>query len=122
MDFVIGLPKCKAYGQIYDAIFIVIDRLFKKRYYIPYSEEDERTSTEATADLFLQNVWFKHSLPISMTLNYGPQFILKIWNSLCKLLEITAKLSTPFYPETNGQNKNVNQEAEQYLKSYINHF
>lgn len=25
MDFVIGLPKCHVYGQVYDAIFIVIN-------------------------------------------------------------------------------------------------
>ena len=32
------------------------------------------------------------------------------------------KLSTAFYLETNGQSENANQEAEQYLRSYINHF
>ena len=48
-----GLPKCEAYGQIYDTILIVIDQLFKERHYMSCSEEDERTSAKATADLFL---------------------------------------------------------------------
>ena len=122
MDFVIGLPKCKAYGQIYDAILIVIDRLSKERYYIPCSEEDERTSTEATADLFLWDVWSKHGLPISMTSDREPQFVSKMWDSLCKLLEITARLSTAFHPEIDGQSKNANQEAEWHLRNYVNHF
>ena len=56
MNFVVGLPKCKAYGQIYDAILMVIDWLSKERHYIPCSEEDERTSVEATADLFFQGI------------------------------------------------------------------
>lgn len=44
MDFVTGLPKCHAYGQVYDAC----------------SDEDEGTSSEATAELFLRYVWSKH--------------------------------------------------------------
>ena len=57
-----------------------------------------------------------------MTSDYGPQFVSKMWDSLCKLLGITAKLSTAFYLETDGQSKNVNQETERHLKSYVNHF
>ena len=77
MDFVMRLPKCEAYRQIYDAILMVIDRLSKERHYIPYSEKDERTSAKATTDLFLRDVWSKHSLPISMTSDRGPQFVSK---------------------------------------------
>ena len=40
IDFVVELLKCKAYGQIYDAILMVIDQLFKKIHYIPCFEED----------------------------------------------------------------------------------
>ena len=122
MDFVVGLPKCKVYRQIYDAILMVIDWLSKERHYISCFEEDERTSAKATADLFLQDIWSKHGLPISMTSDYGPQFVLKMWDSLCKLFGIKAKLSTAFYPKTNGQSKNANQEVEQHLQSYVNHF
>ena len=122
MDFVVGLLKCKAYGQIYDAIFMVINWLSKERYYIPCSKEDNRTSAEATADLFLQDVWSKHGLPTSMMLDRGSQFVSKMWNSLCKLLGIKAKLSTAFHLETNGQSENANQEAKWHLRSYINYF
>ena len=52
----------------------------------------------------------------------GPQFVSKMWDSLCKLLEITAKLFTTFHPETNNQSKNANQKAEQQLQSYVNYF
>ena len=57
-----------------------------------------------------------------MMSSHGPQFVSKMWDSLCKLLGITAKLSTAFHPKTNGQSKNANQEAERYLRSHINHF
>ena len=122
MDFVMELPKCKAYGQIYDAILMVIDLLSKERHYIPCSEEDKRTSTEVIADLFFRDVWSKHGLLISMISDHEPQFILKMWDSLCKLLGIKTKLSTVFHPKTNGQSKNANQETEQHLRSYVNYF
>ena len=122
MDFVVGLPDCKAYGQVYDAILMVIDRLSKERHYIPCSEKDDGTSAEATALLFLRDIWSKHGLPFSMTSDRGPQFDSKMWDSLCKLLGIKAKLSTAFHPETDGQSENANQEAERYLRTYVNHF
>ena len=122
INFIVGLPKYKTYRQIYDAILIVIDQLSKERHYIPCSEKDECTSAKTTADLFLQDVWFKHGLPISMISDHGLQFVSKMWDLLCKLLGIKAKLSTAFYPKTNGQSKNANQEAEQHLRSYVNHF
>lgn len=41
MDFVVAWPKYHAYGQVYDAIPMFIDRLTRKRVYIPCSEENE---------------------------------------------------------------------------------
>ena len=122
MDFIVELPKCKTYGQIYDAILIVINRLSKERYYIPCLEEDKCTSVKATVDLFLQDVWSKHGLPTSMMSDHGSQFVSKMWDFLYKLLGIKAKLSTAFYLETNHQSENDNQEAEQHLRSYVNYF
>ena len=57
-----------------------------------------------------------------MTSDCGLQFVSKMWDSLCKLFGIKSKLSTAFYPKTNSQSKNANQEAEWYLRSYVNHF
>ena len=57
MDFVVELPTCKAYRQIYDAILMVIDWLSKERHYIPCSKEDERMFAKTTADLFLWDIW-----------------------------------------------------------------
>ena len=122
MNFVMGLPKCKVYRQIYDIIFMVINRLSKERHYILCSEENNRMSAKATTDLFLWDIWSKHGLPTSITSDWRSQFVSKMWNSLCKLLRIKAKLSTAFHPEINDQSKNVNQEAEQHLRSYVNHF
>ena len=118
IDFVVGLPR----SQGYDAILMVVDRLSKERHYIPCTEKDNGTNKKATAAMFLRYVWCYHGLPISLTSDRGPQFALKMWNSLCKLLGIRAKLSTAWHPETDGQSEIANQEIERYLCSYVNHF
>ena len=118
MDFVVGLPKSKGY----EAILMVVDQLSKERHYIPCTEKDNGTDAEATAALFLRYVWCYHGLPISLTSDHGPQFASKMWNSLCKLLGIKAKLSTAWHPETDGQSEIANQKMERYLRSYVNHF
>lgn len=122
INFVIGLPKCHAYGQIYDDIFMVIDCLSKKRHYIPCSEDNEGTSAKAMAKLFIRYIWSREGLPINLTSDRESQFVAKIWDSLCKLLGIKVKLSTAWYLKTDGQSEIANQEMKQYFRSYVNHF
>ena len=48
LNFVTGLPISKDYNTV----FIVVDCLIKKRYYIPYIMVENGTTTEATTQLF----------------------------------------------------------------------
>jgi len=40
---------------------------------------------------------------------------------LNQILGIESKMSTAFYPQTDGQMERVNQELEQYLRMFIDH-
>lgn len=117
MDFVTGLPESEGWN----AILMVIDRLSKLRHYIPCRADDSGTSAEATCDMFLRYVWKHHGLPSTVTSDRGPQFVSKFWKTLCEVLNIKAKLSTAFHPETDGQSEVANQEMERYLRTYVNY-
>ena len=100
---------------------MVVDRLTKERHYIPCTTDENGTTTEATAQLLLQNVWKLHGLPSSLTLDRGPQFISGVQKNLCKILGISANLSTSFHPETDGQSEIANQEMERHLRTFVNY-
>jgi len=81
----------------------------------------EKTSAEGLTRLFRDNVWKLHRLPKSIISDRGPQFAAEIIRELNRILGIESKLSTAFYPQTDGQTERVNQELEQYLRMFINH-
>jgi len=51
----------------------------------------------------------------------GLQFVAEIMKELNKMLGTETKLSTSFYPQTDGQTERMNQELEQYLRFFIDH-
>jgi len=81
----------------------------------------EKTIAEGLVRMFRDNVWQLHGLPESIISDRGPQFAAEIMKELNKLLGINTKLSTAFYPQTDGQTKRMNQELEQYLRMFIDH-
>ena len=117
LDFVTGLPISNSYN----AILMVVDCLTKERHYISYTTNENGTTIEATAQLLLQNVWKLHGLPSSLTLDRGPQFISGVWKNLCKILGISANLSTSFHSETDRQSEIANQEMESHLRTFVNY-
>jgi len=73
------------------------------------------------ADLFLQNVFRLHGLPLTITSDRGPQFASAFWHWLCARLGIEPRLSTAFHPQTDGQTERINSVMEQYLRCYVNY-
>ena len=62
-----------------------------------------------------------HRLPKSIISDRGPQFMAGLMRELNQMLGIERKMSTVFYPQTDGQTERVNQELEQYLRIFIDH-
>ena len=78
-------------------------------------------TAEQLADLYARNIFRLHGLTKTVVSDRGMQFIAKFWKGLYKNLKIEALLSTPYYPETDGQTERMNAILEQYLRAYINY-
>ncbi len=117
LDFVIELSK----SRDYNAILMIINRLSKMHHYISCTTDENETTTEKTAKLLIQHVWKLHELLITMISDRDSQFISLIWDIICRMLKIKAKLFTVFHSKTNEQSEIFNQKMKRYLRVYVNH-
>jgi len=114
VDFITKLPMSKGH----DLILVVCDRFSKMSHFVATTE---KTTVEGLARLFRDNVWKLHGLLESVVSDREPQFTAGLTKELNKMLGIETKLSTAYYPQTDGQTERINQELEQYLRMYVNH-
>lgn len=120
MDFITKLPSSTTPDGTnvkYDSIWVVVDRLTKWAYFVPFRET---TTAEQLAYLFERNIVSQHGLPDDITSDRDKLFTSKFWQGLMKRLDVKSKLSTAFHPQTDGQTERLNQVIEQYLRCYIN--
>ncbi len=117
MNFIIELLLLKNYN----VICMIICRLFKERHYVFCHWEDDDISIEETVWIMLWNVYWLHDLLSSIVSNRDFQFILIMWQSLCKQLKIKVNLSTVYHSEIDDQSKQVNQDVECELRIYCNY-
>ena len=88
-----------------DAILVVCDRLSKMTHFVATTEG---TSVEGLARLFQDNMWKLHRLPESVVSDRKPQFAVELTKELNRMLGIEMRLSTVFYPQTDGQTERMN--------------
>jgi hypothetical protein len=119
-DFIVKLPVSTEpmTGTKYDAILVIVDRLTKYAYFIPYQEA---STAEDLAYAFLRTVVSQHGLPEEIISDRDKLFISKFWQTLTTQLGTKSKLSTAFHPQTDGQTERTNQTLEQYLRCYVNY-
>ena len=72
------------------------------------------------AKVIINIVIWHYGLPHSIITDWGSLFTLKFWSLLCYFLDIKKRLSTAFYPQTNGQTERQNSTMEAYLKAFVN--
>ena len=81
----------------------------------------DTVSSEGIARIYRDNVWKHHGFPLAVISDRGPQFSSQFMRSLLSLLNISPLLSSAYHPQTDGQTERVNQDAEQYLRLFVNY-
>ena len=117
MNFIVDLSQSKEHN----VIFVVVNRLIKKRYYISCTITDEDISVEYTAKMLVNHIFRLHELPSLIVSNRDPQFVITVWKSFCTRLDIITKLFIAFHSQTDDQTKRSNQDLERYLRTYCNY-
>ena len=115
MDFIVQLPR-SATG--YDAIFVVVDKLSKRAYFIP---THTTATAPQTAQLYFSNVTKNgHGVPEVIVSDRDSKFTSQFWQSLWSLLGTKLAMSTANHPQTDGQTENVNRTLEQMIRAFTN--
>jgi hypothetical protein len=119
-DFVVKLPNSKdpTTGVEYDSILVVVDRLTKFGYMLPFKET---YTAEDLARVFMRNIVSIHGIPTEIISDRDKLFTSKFWETLTALMGIKRKMSTAFHPQTDGQTERLNQTMETYLRCYVNY-
>ena len=120
IDFIVKLPTLKepGTGQVCDSILVIVDRLTKYAYFIPTKESIQ---AQDMAYLVLRTLLANHQVPREIVSDRGTLFTSTFWQTLLVKLGAKSKLSTSFYPQTDGQTERTNQTLEQYLRIFSNH-
>ncbi len=89
-------------------------------HYILCTIDDNKIIAEEIAKLLIQHVWKLRELLTIMIFDKKSQFILLMWNTICKMLKIQIKLSIAFHSKIDEQNEIFNQKIKRYLRAYVN--
>lgn len=85
---------------MYENILVIINQLTKMVHYVLVKMTID---APGLAKVIIDIVIKQHNLPNSIVFNKNSLFVLNFCSSLYYFFDIKHKLSTVFYPQTNGQ-------------------
>ena len=100
IDFIMGLPPSLQRGSKFDTILVMADRFTKYLIYLPaWKDWDSNT----LANVLIEAVFTKYSMPVSFTSDRGLLFTSYFWSHFCYYLRIRLSYSIAFHPQTDIQ-------------------
>lgn len=119
MDFITDLPLSKAWNNMtYDTILVVVDRLTKYAYFIPFIKTG---TAPQLAKLVTEKIFANHGTPQDIISDRDKLFLSSFWKTTTTMLNIKPKMSTSHHPQTDGQTERTNQTLEQFLRAFISY-
>jgi hypothetical protein len=97
MDFITDLPESTGCDQLW----VVVDRFTKMAHFIPL-QKDSKTTADLTK-IFVKEIWKLHGLPTDIVSDRDSRFTSTTWKAFIGTLGMKPRMSTAFYPQTDGQ-------------------
>jgi len=101
MDLITQLPESNSYN----AICIIVDRLTERAHFISIYNW---FPLEDMVQLLYNKVYPLHGLPLQIILDRGVQYLAKLFQEWCKILEIESTMLTVYHPQIDRQTEQVN--------------
>lgn len=105
MDFIERLPS----SQGKDTVLVVVDRLSKSTHFLALTHP---YTAKTVADRFVEGIVKLHGMLRTIVSDRDPIFINNFWNKFFKMSSTQLKMSSAYYPQTDGQMKVVNRCLE----------
>ncbi|GJZ70599.1 putative reverse transcriptase domain-containing protein [Tanacetum coccineum] len=116
MDLVTKLPRSSG---VYDAIWVIVDRLTKSAHFLPICEDFK---TKKLARIYINKIIARHGVPVSIISDHDGRFVSHLWKALHKVLGTKLHMSTAYHPETDGQSERTIQTLEDMLRACVMDF
>ena len=113
VDYIVDLPVSQGCKNI----LVWVDRLTKRKRFLPVASLDKGKLVTAFIDVIVRN----YGVPESIVSDRGSQFTSETWKRLMSKLGISKKMSTAYHPETDGQTEIANANLKRYLRAYTNY-
>jgi hypothetical protein len=107
LDFIVKFPESKELitKMSFDSILIVTNRFIKYGYFIPYRKS---FSAENLTYMFNKHIIGNHGILKKIISDRDKLFTSRFWKSLINQFGIYYKMSTGYYPQTDGQTERLN--------------
>ncbi|GKC38200.1 putative nucleotidyltransferase, ribonuclease H, partial [Tanacetum coccineum] len=100
----------------HDTIWVIVDRLTKSAHFLPMRKDYKM---DRLARLYLNEIFGRHDVPISIISDRDSQFTSRIWQSMQEALGTRLDMSTAYHLQTDGQSEHTIQTLEDMLRTCV---
>ena len=97
----------------YNAVLTLTDRATKMVHFVATIKAETAVDT---ARYFMNYVVQSHGIPRTVICDRDSKFLSLFWQSVMHILGISARTTSGFHPQANGQAESANQTLRQYLR------
>ena len=72
--------------------------------------------------MYIDGIIRLHDVPVSIVSYQDPWFVSRFWKSFQDAMETELRLSTTYYPQTDGQSERIIQTLEYMLRAFAFYF